>query len=121
MESTISWGSDVDKELRALLQDYLIGGQNLEAIKLWVAHNIWEAPADQDSLADHVALELAHLTESLNDEDYFRSQVRNMIWLLPSEELVRETIPASTNSELSVPERVYDESPRVITWVHSFA
>jgi hypothetical protein len=111
----------VDKELRALLQDYLIGGQNLEAIKLWLAHNIWEASIDQDSLVDHVAIELAHLTDGLTDELYFHSQVRGMIWLLPDDEVVQEIILAGTNNAVPIPEGTYDQSSQVITMVHSFA
>lgn len=62
-----------------LLQDYLNRDKTLETIRLWVTHNIWQAAADQDNLVDHVAIELSQLLDGLTDEEYFRSQMRELV------------------------------------------
>ena len=69
----------MELELRRLLDDYLEGQADLDDITNWMARNIWDAPNVEDSLVDEVAIELAFLDDGFTSEEYFRSQIRELL------------------------------------------
>lgn len=109
-----------DTELRNLLMGYLHGEEALDAVKQWITGNIWEADSDEASLVDHVAIELSHLDSGQTEEDYFRSQVQDMLWLVLIEHVRLNTAVSGTNSEVTMSSNTYDQSPQVINVEHSF-
>ena len=109
-----------DTELRSLLLAYQHGEKSLDAVRQWVTGNIWEANSDEEGLVDHVAIELSHLDSGQSEEDYFRSQVQEMLWLVLNEDVRSDTSMSGTNSDVTMPPNTYDQSPQVIMTEHSF-
>jgi len=74
----------MNNELTKLLLEYLADEKSLDDVADWVGLNIWNSSAaDDETVIDQLAIELAHLDDGKVDEQYFKSAVHDILGIYP--------------------------------------
>ena len=76
--SICSAGFEMREEILALLTSYLGERIGIDSVRDWIAHNVWDSPAETRDLIDQIAVELAHIDDGNSDEEYFRTRMAEL-------------------------------------------
>ena len=62
-----------------ILYSYLVDESDIDAIRDWIALNVWTASSEDRNIIDQVAVELAYIDDDNSSEHHFRARMAEVL------------------------------------------